>query len=285
MSAHADTGHEHTRIDAGSGDLECLVGMSSSRGTRPSGALWFGVALVMTSALWLLISFFPETRINHVLTRSWTNFASIGFAFWCVLILAMKLVKIRIQRRALAVTGIFPSRSDWVLSPGTAPEVLQRIRARVDRPREFTLFNRVWVALSNLGNIGEARDVGAVLDSQAHADSAKVDAGYTALRVLIWTIPVMGFIGTVIGLGQAIGSFQNVLDATGGESANAIKDRLGPVVSGLATKFDTTLVALLATVVVQLLTTWVYSLEEDFLADVQAYCHEHIVARLKLVDW
>lgn len=285
MSAHAESGTGLSRIDAGSGDPECLVGMSSSRGTRPSGALWFGVALVLTSALWLAISFFPESRINIVLTRSWTNFASIGFAFWCVLILMMKLVKIRIQRRALSVAGIFPSRSDWVLSPGTAPEVLQRIRAKVDRPREFTLFNRVWVALSNLGNIGEARDVGAVLDSQAHADSAQVDAGYTALRVLIWTIPVMGFIGTVIGLGQAIGSFQNVLDATGGESASAIKDRLGPVVSGLATKFDTTLVALLATVVVQLLTTWVYSLEEDFLADVQSYCHENIVARLKLVDW
>ena len=285
MSAHAESGTGLSRIDAGSGDPECLVGMSSSRGTRPSGALWFGVALVLTSALWLAISFFPESRINIVLTRSWTNFASIGFAFWCVLILMMKLVKIRIQRRALSVAGVFPSRSDWVLSPGTAPEVLQRIRAKVDRPREFTLFNRVWVALSNLGNIGEARDVGAVLDSQAHADSAQVDAGYTALRVLIWTIPVMGFIGTVIGLGQAIGSFQNVLDATGGESASAIKDRLGPVVSGLATKFDTTLVALLATVVVQLLTTWVYSLEEDFLAEVQAYCHENIVARLKLVDW
>ena len=285
MTTPHEAASDMPRIDAGSGDPECLVGMSSSRGTRPSGALWFGVALVITSAFWLLISFFPESRVNQVLTRSWTNFASIGFAVWCVLILMMKVVKIRIQRRALAVKGIFPARSDWVLSPGTAPEVLKGIRQRVDRPREFTLFNRVWVALSNLGNIGEARDVGVVLDSQAHADSAKVDAGYTALRVLIWTIPVMGFIGTVIGLGQAIGSFQNVLDATGGESASTIRDRLGPVVSGLATKFDTTLVALLATVVVQLLTTWVYSLEEDFLAEVQAYCHENIVARLKLVDW
>ena len=285
MSAHSDSDTATSRLDAASGDPECLVGMSSSRGTRPSGALWCGVALVLTSAVWLLLSFFPESRVNHILTRSWTNFASIGFSFWCLLILFVKLAKLRIQRRALKVTGIFPTRSDWVLSPGTAPEVLQRVRAKVDRPREFTLFNRVWVSLSNLGNIGEARDVGVVLDSQAHSDSAQVDAGYTALRVLIWTIPVMGFIGTVLGLGQAIGAFQNVLDATAGESASSIKDRLGPVMAGLATKFDTTLVALLATVVVQLLTTWVYSLEEDFLADVQAYCHENIVARLKLVDW
>lgn len=285
MTEQRELPSDTPRIDASAGDPECLIGMSSSRGTRPSGPLWFGVALMLTSTIWLLVSFFPESRVNHVLTRSWTNFASIGLAVWCILLLLMKLVKIRIQRRAFAVRDIFPTRRDWVLSPGTAPEVLQHIRAMVDRPREFTLFNRVWIALSNLGNIGEARDVGAVLDSQAHADSAHVDAGYTALRVLIWTIPVMGFIGTVIGLGQAIGSFQNVLDATGGESASAIKDRLGPVVSGLATKFDTTLVALLATVVVQLLTTWVYSLEEDFLADAQAYCHENIVARLKLVDW
>lgn len=285
MSAHSESDTSTARLDAASGDPECMVGMSSARGTRPYGALWCGVALVLTSAVWLALSFFPESRINHVLTRSWTNFASIGLSIWCLLILFVKLAKIRIQRRALKVPGIFPTRGDWVLSPGTAPEVLQRIRARVDRPREFTLFNRVWVALSNLGNIGEARDVGVVLDSQAHSDSAQVDAGYTALRVLIWTIPVMGFIGTVIGLGQAIGAFQNVLDVGAGESAASVKDRLGPVMAGLATKFDTTLVALLATVVVQLLTTWVYSLEEDFLADVQAYCHEHIVARLKLVDW
>ena len=275
-------------LDSREGDLECAVGLSTGRYTRTHGPFWFAVAVVLTVLTWLALVPFKGSYLEGVIASGWqTNWFCILFTWWCLLILMAKFFKVRVQRRALSVSGIFPKRGEFVLSPGTSGEVLAQIRQRVARPREFLLFNRVTMALSNLGNIGEVRDVGAVLDSQADSDSSTVDSSYTAIRSLIWTIPVLGFIGTVLGLGIAIGNFTNVLSdggAAAGETAS-IRDRLGPVVGGLATAFNTTLVALVAAVAVQLLTTYIYKLEEDLLDDISNYCNDNIISRLKLTNW
>ncbi|MBX3356549.1 MAG: MotA/TolQ/ExbB proton channel family protein [Phycisphaeraceae bacterium] len=272
------------RLDASSGDIESWIGFSTGRYTRPSGALWFTVSALLTSlGLWGL-SMVPEWPLTRVMFQSWTNGVVMFLGLWCVLMLANKLNKTRIQERALKLEDLFPNRADFVLSPATAQEVLQSIRARCDRPREFLLFNRLNMALSNLGNIGEVRDVGAVLESQADADASAVQSSYTSIRALIWVIPVLGFIGTVIGLSEAIGSFQGVLERPEGADAASLRDRLTPVVLGLRTAFETTLVALLVAVAIQLITTFVYRREEDLLDGCTQYCNDHVISRLKLTD-
>ena len=275
------------RLDASRGDPEALLGLSGGRFTRANGGLWFAVAGVLTALAYWGMSMAPDAWITELMLRCWTNGAVLLFSLWCLLMLANKYLKARIQRRALAADDLFPARPDFVLSPGTAEEVLAAMRRRCDRPREFLLFHRLTMALSNLGNLGEVRDVGAVLESQADADANAVDSSYTAIRALIWTIPVLGFIGTVIGLSDAIGSFQGVLEqpAAGGEGdAAAIRERLTPVVLGLRTAFETTLVALLAAVGIQLLTTFVYRAEEDLLDACTQFCNDHVTSRLRLVD-
>ncbi len=279
-------------IDARDGDIECMIGLSSGRYTRTHGPFWFVIALVLTVLTWLALMPFKGSYFESIISTGWqTNWFCILFTWWCLCILVAKIIKIRVQRRALDIQDIFPRRGDFVLSPGTSGDILMRIKQRVSRPREFLLFNRVSMSLSNLGNIGEVRDVGAVLDAQADSDSSTVDSSYTAIRALIWTIPVLGFIGTVLGLGIAIGNFTNVI--AGGEAAagaaaastGSIRDKLAPVVGGLATAFNTTLVALVAAVGVQLLTTYVYKMEEDLLDECTQYCNDHIVSRLKLTNW
>ncbi len=276
-------------IDAREGDIECMIGFSTGRYTRTHGPFWFAIALVLTVLSWLALVPFRGSYFEQIIATGWqTNWLCILFTWWCLCILVAKIFKIRVQRRALDTHDIFPRRGDFVLSPGTSGDILQRIKQRVSRPREFLLFNRVSMALANLGNIGEVRDVGAVLDAQADSDSSTVDSSYTAIRALIWTIPVLGFIGTVLGLGIAIGNFTDVItsgEAGAGAGGGSIREKLAPVVGGLATAFNTTLVALVAAVGVQLFTTYVYKMEEDLLDDCTQYCNDHIVSRLKLTNW
>lgn len=274
------------RLDASHGDIEAMLGLRGGRYTRASGPLWFAVAAVLSAAILWGLSLAPEWTLSQIAFRSWTNGAVLFLGLWCVLMLLNKLNKTRIQERALRVDDLFPRQADFVLSPVTARDVLDAIRLICDRPREFLLFNRLTMALSNLGNIGEVRDVGAVLESQADADANAVQSSYTSIRSLIWVIPVLGFIGTVIGLSDAIGSFQGVLErpAAGGGAGDAsqIRERLTPVVLGLRTAFETTLVALLAAVAIQLFTTFVYRREEDLLDACSQYCNDHVISRLKL---
>ncbi|MDA0802164.1 MAG: MotA/TolQ/ExbB proton channel family protein [Planctomycetota bacterium] len=270
-------------LDASRGDPECLLGLSSNRSLSSHGPLWLGVSLVVTGASAAAFNIFADWPLSVMMNRCWTNYACVLAALWAILMLTAKLFKVRVQCRALDATDLLPRRTDFILSPATAPEVLARINGRAVRPREFLVFNRLWSALSNLGNIGEVRDVGAVLESQADSDASALESSYTAIRALIWTVPVFGFIGTVIGLGDAIGNFQAVLTQDSGD-ASSIRDSLSPVIAGLATAFETTLVALVLAVIVQLYSTFVYKQELGLLDRVETYCHDHVITRLRLMD-
>jgi biopolymer transport protein ExbB/TolQ len=273
------------KLDARRGDVECLVGLPAGRYTVAAAPLWLGVAAVTTVIIALvLVLVAPKSYLLELMNRCWTNWAVVFFSCWCLGIMYAKWTKTSIQMRALRAVDIVPRRGDFVLSPGTSGDVLRRIRAVAERPKDFLLFRRIDMALSNLGNIGEVRDVGAVLESQADSDASSIDSSYTVIRSLIWTIPILGFIGTVVGLSQAIGSFTDVLNQAGGDSSS-IKSKLGPVVAGLATAFETTLVALLAAVAIQLLSTWVYKREEALLDGITDFTNEHVLSRLKLTDW
>ena len=273
------------KLDARTGDIECMVGFPSGRYTVASAPLWLGVAAVMTILVALfLVIVAPDGYLLLMMNRCWTNWAVVFFSWWCLGILLAKWIKTSIQLRALRAVDIVPRRGDFILSPGTSGDVLRRIKAVAERPKDFLLFRRIDMALSNLGNIGEVRDVGAVLESQADSDGSSVDSSYTVIRSLIWTIPILGFIGTVVGLSQAIGSFTDVLTQTGSD-AGTIKSKLGPVVGGLATAFETTLVALIAAVIIQLLSTWVYKREEALLDGITDFTTENVLSRLKLTDW
>lgn len=273
----------HSQLDAAAGDPECLVGLSSDRTLAAHGPLWLGVAAILTAIIGGICLMLPQWPLAEMMNRCWTNYACVLASLWAVLMLTAKLFKVRVQRRALVATGLIPKRSDYILSPATAPDILARMNAIAVRPREFLLFNRMWSALSNLGNIGEVRDVGAVLESQADSDASALESSHTAIRSLIWTIPVFGFIGTVVGLGQAIGNFQAVLMDQSGD-ASSIRDALSPVIAGLATAFETTLIALVLAVIVQLYSTLVYKQELGLLDAVEAFCHDHVIGRLRLLD-
>ena len=273
------------KLDARIGDIECMIGFPSGRYTVASAPLWLGVAAVMTILVALfLVIVAPNSYLLLMMNRCWTNWAVVFFSWWCLGILLAKWIKTSIQLRALRAVDIVPRRGDFILSPGTSGDILRRIKAVAERPKDFLLFRRIDMALSNLGNIGEVRDVGAVLESQADSDGSSVDSSYTVIRSLIWTIPILGFIGTVVGLSQAIGSFTDVLTQTGSD-AGSIKSKLGPVVGGLATAFETTLVALIAAVIIQLLSTWVYKREEALLDGITDFTTENVLSRLKLTDW
>jgi biopolymer transport protein ExbB/TolQ len=281
----ATTATTQPKLDARIGDIECMIGFPSGRYTVASAPLWLGVAAVMTILVALiLVLVAPDGYLLLMMNRCWTNWAVVFFSWWCLGILFAKWIKTSIQLRALRAVDIVPRRGDFILSPGTSGDVLRRIKAVAERPKDYLLFRRIDMALSNLGNIGEVRDVGAVLESQADSDGSSVDSSYTVIRSLIWTIPILGFIGTVVGLSQAIGSFTDVLTQTGSD-AGSIKSKLGPVVGGLATAFETTLVALVAAVIIQLLSTWVYKREEALLDGITDFTTENVLSRLKLTDW
>ena len=117
-----------------------------------------------------------------------------------------------------------------------------------------------------------------ILASQSEIDGNAVDSSYTLLKVFIWAIPILGFIGTVIGISAAVGGFSGSLDQA--QDIAVLKESLNGVTGGLATAFDTTLIALVMSMLVMFPTSSMQKAEEDLLNWVDEYCNENLLKRL-----
>ena len=179
----------------------------------------------------------------------WTVIPMVGLFSWCAIFLAGKTLKLHLQKKAMA-WAVVPAHPDFVLTEETARAVLERIQGLIDAPGQFLLLNRVERSLTNLHHLGQVSEVSSVLRGQAEDDENAVIGSFTLVQGFVWAMPVLGFIGTAQGLAFAIGGFSGVLQ---GQEAtlDTIKQGLLQVTSGLGTAFETTLIALVFALIVQ----------------------------------
>ena len=213
--------------------------------------------------------------------RSSIPYFTVLLGFWCLAFLIIKWQKIKVQSKALELE-LIPDSKEYVISPMNAQEIIFDINKNVHRGCDFLVFNRIINALENLRNIGRVADVSSLLKDLAENDAKASESTYTLPQGLIWAIPVLGFIGTVLGLSEAVGGFGAVV--AGGADLDALKGALGGVTGGLATAFETTLIALIIALVIQLLMTLILQKEEEFLESCSKYCYKNLTSHLKMLD-
>lgn len=264
-------------------DIEQRTGFGGGKYTHVNNWLSAALALLLTATFFACLIPIAETKTGAMfMQRGFVPYAIVFLSWWSVAILFFKWRKLAFQRRALQVR-VVPSDHDFVLSPQTVQTVRDKIDEAVDKASHFVLFNRIAVALSNLRNIGRVSDVDEILRSQADHDESVMENSYSIIRGFVWAIPVLGFIGTVIGLSQAIGGFGSVLQTT--EDIADIKKSLQSVTGGLSTAFETTLQGLVAALLIQLALTFLKKFEQEFLDQCAEYCTREIVNRLRVMPY
>lgn len=264
-------------------DIEQRFFFAGGRFTRVNSVLSWLLAVLLTVCFYLVLLPFPKSWFNNkFIGQGVIPYAIAFFTAWCLVILFVKWRKLTMQRQCLQLK-IVPEESSFVLSPANVDEVMERMHTLVDDPRQFVLFNRISIALSNLRNMGRVSDVDEIMRTQGENDEAISESSYVVISGFLWAIPILGFIGTVLGLSIAIGEFGNVMGAAG--KADALLPALKEVTSGLGLAFDTTLEALVSALVIQLLITFLRRSEQEFLDNCSEYCTRQIVNKLRLLPF
>lgn len=261
-------------------DPERRFFLPSGRFTQPNGFVTFVLGTLMACAIYAVAITFRDNPVSDsLLKRGPVPYAIIFFTCWSFWIISIKALKIRAQRLPLS-HPLMPADAAFTLSPTTVDSVLMRLHEIVDKPRSFILTNRIELALANLRNMQRIGDVGDTLESQADFDEGYSESGYTIVRALIWAIPVLGFIGTVLGLSESIGHFGGVLEQS--TEMTGIKAELKNVTGGLSVAFETTLQGLLGAMLIHLYLTAVKRSEETLLDDCREFTQRQILGRLRM---
>ena len=88
---------------------------------------------------------------------------------------------------------------------------------------------------------------------------------YVVPRYLNWAIPILGFIGTVLGISLAADGIQSIIGS--GRGLSDLSGELGEAIAPLGIAFDTTLIALSLSVVLTFLQIGLQRREDNILGD------------------
>ena len=264
-------------------DIESRLGFRSLGATSVNTWLSGIVAFVLTVLIYVGFAMLPTNFFSQMLLdRGPTQHAAVFLGFWCTCILLIKRSKLRLQHRALDYDAI-PNQHDFVLSSLTADQVVTQLHRNAADPEKFLVYNRILIAISNLKNLGRVSDVDEIMKSVADRDESANETSFGLVNGFLWAIPVLGFIGTVLGLSVSIANFSKLLDSQ--SEISGIVGSLKEVTAGLSTAFETTLLALVIALVLQLWMTVQKTAEERFLDDCNDYCMRQIVSRIKILPY
>ena len=89
------------------------------------------------------------------------------------------------------------------------------------------------------------------------------------IRYIAWAIPSIGFIGTVRGIGDALG-----------KAHQAVQGDISGVTDSLGVAFNSTLIALIISIVLVFLMHQIQLVQERFVLDAQSYCEGNLIRHL-----
>ena len=191
--------------------------------------------------------------------------------FCCALTaLAVKLFSWWRERRALR-RELLPSWTGQAVPAQLALALRQRIVGEAGRAPNTWLARRIVSVLDFVQSRGSANELDDQLRTLADNDAIQQDASFSLTRLIIWAIPILGFLGTVIGITGAIA----------GVDPATLEQSLSEVTGGLSTAFDTTALALFLTMVLMFSAYVVERLEQGVLQQVDAYVDAELAHRFE----
>jgi biopolymer transport protein ExbB/TolQ len=166
--------------------------------------------------------------------------------------------------------GYLPEQFETVLQAGDLPPIYRELRNDPDASRCFLprLIDRCILQFQASQSIDQAASL---LNTSVEMFLHEVDLHYNLIRYVCWLIPSLGFIGTVVGIGEAL--------AYAGGHAQA-DDLLGHTTGQLAVSFHGTFLALLMASILVFLQNRVQSKEEHALNLGAQYCLDNLINRL-----
>lgn len=250
-----------------------------AKGTSVNMAIAAAWGAAGTAAFYLILAlpFIRNTGVHDLFWRSMVQHATCYFFFWGAAGLVLKVLKLRTEQAAFDL-DLLPSDSAQLIRQEEALAVIRKIRRLSPWEQSRLLTSRVMRALVRFKLLGSAEKVDDLLKYQADSDAENMESSFGLIKFFIALIPILGFLGTVFGISQAVNGFKDVIAEAA--ELEGIRDALKGVTVGLAVAFDTTIVALVMSALLMLGLTIVQRAEEQLLGRIEEVCLTDLLAKL-----
>ncbi len=207
-------------------------------------------------------------RSVYVLVRDYEQETCFILMFWALAIMGFKSTK-TIKHRGLLQLDLIPLSEGMRILPEDTRDVSRQIQALPSHQRDALLPRALLAALQRFSSTRNIQDVAAATHAYCASEAERLESELSMIRYIAWAIPSVGFIGTVRGIGDALG-----------QAHKAIEGDIFGVTKSLGVAFNSTLIALLISIVLMFLLYQVQLIQERYVLDTEAYCEEKLTRNL-----
>lgn len=149
------------------------------------------------------------------------------------------------------------------------PEILKDIEELAPEIRETPVVQTLSMSLRRYLITQSIQNASEAVLSALEVLSVRNESELSLIKYIAWAVPSIGFLGTVRGIGQAMA-----------EAETAIAGNIGPMTTSLGVAFNSTFVALLISIVLMLLLSFLQRMQDDTVVKVQSYCERYLINRI-----
>jgi biopolymer transport protein ExbB/TolQ len=211
--------------------------------------------------------FVPDRSI-YVVIRDFEQEACFILLLWALAIMGYKGRRTLDEQRILERRLLEVPDGTSIL-PQDAREYSRSLEALDDETQDLLLPRTLMAALQRFATTASIPAVSNTIKEQCDGESDRLDSELSMVRYIAWAIPSIGFIGTVRGIGDALG-----------QAYKAVEGDISGVTVSLGVAFNSTFVALVLSIIIMFCLHQLQLAQERLVLDSQRYCDKRLMRHL-----
>ncbi len=213
----------------------------------------------------------PERSV-YIILRNVEQETCIILFLWALSIIGQKTVTTMRERRLLDRT-LIPLAEGMSILPEDARNYSRPVQGLPGKERERLLPRALLAGLHRFQTTRDIQDVSNTIRDTCDTEADRMETELTIVRYIAWAIPSIGFLGTVRGIGTALG-----------QAYQAVAGDIVGVTQSLGVAFNSTFVALVVSILLMFLLHQLQLLQDRLVLDCQNYCDHRLLRRLQVPD-
>jgi biopolymer transport protein ExbB/TolQ len=209
-------------------------------------------------------------RSLYIVLKDYEQEACFVLMLWAMAMIGYKF-RDALRERSLLQQDIVPVTEGMRVLPEDTREFSRSIQALPDHLQSGLLPRALQAALQRFASTRNVQDVSEAVRSACDAETDRLDTELSMVRYIAWAIPAIGFIGTVRGIGDALG-----------QAYRAVEGDIAGVTASLGTAFNSTLIALLLSIVLMFLMHQLQLIQERLVLDVHTYADQRLIRHMQV---
>lgn len=208
-------------------------------------------------------------RSLYIVVKDYEQESCFILMLWAIAIMGYKARRTINETKLLSQPLLNVAEGTRIL-PEDARQMSRPIQALPDEQKFYLLPRSLIAALQRFDSTRNIQDVSSAVREVLDTESDRLDSELSMVRYIAWAIPSIGFIGTVRGIGEALG-----------QAHKAVQGDIAGVTASLGVAFNSTFIALVISIVVMFMLHQLQLAQERLVLDAHGYCDNNLLRHMK----